>query len=334
MPGRSTINRRSAVVLMAVNLALVGCVGAGAQTTVPSSSASPTAEASGAIPTASTPTLTSGPSPTPTVPIASVVDPVLVLRVESRPDVSYGRFPALSVFRDGTVLIRTNDGGRVAKLTLEGVTLLVAEAERSNLFAVSGTIPVDPTWQAGFNTSTIDLRRGQKLIHRSTTNAMAPARRAEGNRIIALAEHLTALETWLPATVWLIGPTAALPYIPAALLLKVSLSADPTGSLSAAAALDVDAVQWPLRGSLADFGKPISRWPGDVSTSRCGVISLAEAWSVQSNLAAAWSSPAIPPGDRMSATLGWKARQSYVELSLASLLPDDPRDCSIDLSWP
>ena len=51
---------------------------------------------------------------------------------------------------------------------------------------------------------------------------MAPATRAEAERLIALAEHLADLESWLPADAWEIGPAAAEPYLASNYLLKVT----------------------------------------------------------------------------------------------------------------
>ena len=68
--------------------------------------------------------------------------------------------------------------------------------------------------------------------------------------------------------------------------------------------------------------------------SRCAVVTFADAFALQQGLAAAWSQPAIPVSERMEATLEWRAVHTYVSMSLASLLPDDPRDCSVETGWP
>ena len=141
-------------------------------------------------------------TPPPSVPVASAIDAEMELRVEIRPDVSVGRMPMMTVYRDGTVLRRGNLGGVITRLDADGLERLLAEATDSGLFATSGTLAPDPDYQGGVATTSIDLRRGDDIVHRETTNAMAPAVRAEGERLIALGEHLADLEAWLPADAW------------------------------------------------------------------------------------------------------------------------------------
>ena len=154
------------------------------------------------------PTLTASPAatPSPTVPVASSIDPVVLLRVEIRGDVSVGRIPLLTVYRDGSVLRPGDDAnGRITRLTPQGVSLLLDPAMASDLLVTSGRIGPDPAYQGGFTSYSIDLRRGEEIVHRSTTNSLTTATRAEGERIIALAEYLGDLESWLPADAWAIA---------------------------------------------------------------------------------------------------------------------------------
>ncbi len=269
-------------------------------------------------------------------PTATVVDPLVVLRVEIRPDVSVGRIPSLSVFRDGSVLRRGDLGGLMMKLTPRGVALILDPASTSELFATSGEIKVDPNHQAGFVSYAIDLRRGDELVHRSSTNASAPSDRAEADRIIALAEHLDDLEAWLPEDAWAEQPAVAVPYVPARFLLKITAFKKQQGIDYPRQALDVDRVAWPLGGRLVDFGQLQAVPPlGEGSASRCGVVTLSDATAVKQALAAApWTEPAIPVAERMQADLDWAAARSLVSVTVTGSLPDDPPDCSIDLSWP
>lgn len=273
------------------------------------------------------------PTPAPSAPVATEVDPAVLLRVEIRPDVSVGRTPSLTVYRDGTVLRRGDLNGLVSRLTPAGLGLLLAPATDSGLFAASGDIRPGPDWAAGFVTYAIDLRQGEAIVHRSTTNVLlTPATKAESERIIALAERLDGLESWLPAGAWDIGPAAATPYVASHYLLKVTAFKDQPDIEYPAQPLDVADVDWPLTGSLEGFGKLQEPPPlGDGTISRCAVITLAEAVAVERALAAA---PFVSGGERLQADLGWAASNSHVTVSLAPLLPDDALDCSVDLGWP
>jgi hypothetical protein len=269
-------------------------------------------------------------TPPPSVPVASTIDAVVELRVEIRPDVSVGRMPMMTVYRDGTVLRRGNLGGVITRLSPDGLERLRTEATDSGLFVTSGELGSDPTYQGGVATYTIELRRGTEIIRRQTTNSMAPATRAEAERLIALAEHLADLESWLPADAWAIGPAAAEPYLASNYLLKVSTLKQP-GAEYPPADMDLADVDWPLPGSLAGFGKVDESQSTDPGTSaRCGPLTLSEATAVQAALAGA---PWTDMGDRLSAELDW-GDTGHVSVSLISLMPDDPVDCAVDNSWP
>ncbi len=280
----------------------------------------------------STPTATAGLSPSAETG-ASAIDPVVLLRVEIRGDISLGRVPSLTVYRDGTVLRRSDDGGRLMRLTGPGTGLLLAPVMDSGLLVTSGEIRPDPGYDAGFVTYTIDLQRGEEIVHRSTTNVLLnPATRAESERIIALAEHLDGLESWLPAEAWATGPASAIPWIPSDFLLKITVFEKQPGVEYPARPLDVADVAWPLEGRLGAFGEAQAEPPlGAGTASRCGPVTSAEATAVRRALAAA---PLIPSGEQILAELDWAAARSQVTVSLTGLLPDDRHDCSVDQSWP
>jgi hypothetical protein len=280
-----------------------------------------------------TPTLSPSPSPSPSGPVATDVDPAVLLRVEIRPDVSAGRMPSMTVYRDGTVLRRADPDGRITRLTPAGLELLLAPATDSGLFAKSGEIRPDPGYAAGFVTYTIDLRQGEEMVNRSTTNVLlTPATKAESERIIALAERLDDLESWLPADAWDVGPASATPYVPSHYLLKVTAFKDQPGTVYPPQPLDVADVEWPLPGSLDGFGALQEPPPlGAGTTSRCGVVSLTEAAAVERSLAAA---PVTSGGELLQADLGWASSTSHVTVGLRPLLPDDALDCAVDLGWP
>lgn len=281
-----------------------------------------------------TPTSTASPTatPSPSAPVASPIDPVVLLRVEIRGDVSFGRIPSLTVYGDGTVLRPDDSRGRISRLTPQGMSLLLAPAMDSDLLVTSGSIGPDPAYQGGFTSYAIDLRRGEQMVRRGTTNSLTPTNRAEGERIIALAEHLVDLESWLPAEAWATRPSSASPYIASDFLLKVTVTKKQPGSVYQPKPLDVADVDWPLAGHLEDFGEAVTPPPlGAGSTSRCGLVTLEEAVAVERALAAA------PPGqatDKIEADLDWANANSFVSVSLAPLLPDDLRDCTVDGSFP
>jgi hypothetical protein len=276
---------------------------------------------------------TAGPAATksPTQPVASAVDPMVLLRVEIRPDVSVGRIPSLTVYRDGTVLRRDDASGRITRLTAAGLALVLAPARDSDLLVTSGEIRPDPAYQGGFTTYTIDFQRGNEYVHRSTTNSFTPATRAEGERIIALAEYLDGLASWLPADAWATGASAFEPYIASHFLLKVTVFKQ-LGVDYPPQALDRADVKWPLEGFMEGFGDLAEPQPlGDGTTSRCGPVTLAEAAAVQRALAAA---PLVRLGERLQADLDWAPSIGHVTVTLAPLLPEDAIDCTSDGSWP
>ena len=323
----------TAPALVAVVVALIGfnVVGYPAETGigVPTTPTLTPTEASG-------PTSTVSPTaaPSPSAPVASSIDPVVLLRVEIRGDVSEGsgRIPSLTVYRDGTVLRPDDASGRISRLTPQGISLLLAPAMDSDLLVTSGGIGPDPAYQGGFTSYAIDLRRGEKMVRRGTTNSLTPTNRAEGERIIALAEHLVDLESWLPSEAWATRPASASPYIASDFLLKVTVTKKQPGSVYQPKPLDVANVDWPLAGHLEDFGEAVTPPPlGAGSTSRCGLVTLEEAVAVERALAAA------PPGQttgKIQTDLDWANANSFVSVSLAPLLPDDLRDCTVDSSFP
>ncbi len=271
------------------------------------------------------------PSPVPDepiVPVASAIDAVVELRVEIRPDVSVGRMPMMTVYRDGTVLQRDDTGGHITRLSTAGLERLLAPALDSDVMVTSGELGSDPTYQGGVTGYAIDLRRGSEIVRRETSNSMAPATRAEAEQIIALAEHLADLESWLPADAWEIGPAAAEPYVASNYLLKVTTyeGADDPRPIK-----DRAEIVWPLPGTLEGFGTLAEDQPlGPGTAARCGPLTLAEADAVKRSLAGA---PFISLGDRTQAELRW-ADVGHLVVSLIPLLPDDPIDCEVDLSWP
>lgn len=263
---------------------------------------------------------------------ASSIDPVILLRVDIRPDVSVGRMPSLTVYRDGSVLRPADAGGSVARLTPAGIALVLAPTADSDLFVASGEIRPDPSWAAGFVQYTIDVRRGDELVHRSTTNVLlTPSTRAESQRIIALAERLDHLESWLPADAWATDPASAVPYVPSDLLLKVTISKDQPG-IAYPPQLDLAAIDWPVEVGPEAFGVAVEPAPlGAETRSRCGPVTQAEAMAVERALAAA---PPTAEGERIVASLAWAAARSHVTISLSPLFPDEPLDCAVDLAWP
>ena len=266
-------------------------------------------------------------------PVASAIDAVVELRVEIRPDASVGSMPLMTVYSDGTVLRR--DGHRRPDHPTQriwGLERVLTEARNSGLFAKSGELGSDPTYQGGVTMYAIELRQDAAVVRRETSNSMAPAgpgRRPNGSS--------PSPNTW--TTIRVRGyrrmpgdPTVAEPD-------DVCIELHPQGHVVQASStsayppepMDVTDVQWPLPGSLEGFGEfPIDQQPlGPGTSSRCGPLTLAEATAVQRALAAA---PWVSMGDRQQAELG--SDVGHVTVSLIPLLPDDPLDCEVDLSWP
>ena len=234
----------------------------------------------------------------------------------------------MTVYRDGTVLRRDDTGGHVTRLSATGLERLLAEATNSGLFVTSGKLGSDPTYQGGVTTYAIDLRRDAEVVRRETSNSIPPETRAEAERIIALAEHLDDLEAWLPGDAWTVGPAAAEPYVAVNYLMKVTTY---KGVDDPRPIKDRAEIAWPLPGTLEGFGTVAEDQPlGPGTSSRCGTLTLGEADAVKRALAGA---PFEPMNDRTQVRLGW-ADIGHLTVTLIPLLPEDPLDCAIDLSWP
>lgn len=335
---------------VATVLIAAGMIGGCAAPAAPPSH-SPEATALAPTPAASPtdPLITPSPIPTfvPTAPpptlaglVPTEIDAVIELRVWIQGDVGgMGRTPNLTAYRDGTLLRSTDQGPRITRLTPEGLARLKEAAGAGGLLDSSGVIKPDPEYFGGYVSFSIELRRGGELIRRATSNSLTPADRPAGEALIARAEELVDLNSWLPADAWLVDPTHAELYIPTNLLLKITIWDNPIEGPPGETRppmIDVADVAWPLGGELQGFGVALAEPPlGSGSIARCGPVSLADAALVQSALfEAPWESPSIPTSDRMAATLTWDAQRSHVNVSLANLLPGDALDCSLDGSWP
>jgi hypothetical protein len=269
------------------------------------------------------PSPSAGPTATasPSGPIASTIDPLVLLRVNIVSDTHPGRYPSMTVYGDGSVVSR---GGQMTRLTPAGLERLMAPAVNSDLLVASGELDIDPAYVGGVPTWMIDLRRSDVIIRRSTTHseAVVPSQRIEAERIIALVEQLAGRESWLPADAWATAPIAGARYVPARFLV-VTRFEDGPGRTDLA--LDVADVDWPLGGRLEDFGTALG--PAvDGESSRCGLVTLPEALAVQQALTAA---PVRPDGEDLDADLDWASAGRHVTVSLVPLLPDDPADCAV-----
>ena len=265
-------------------------------------------------------------APSRTVPVAAAIDPVVMLRVNFTSDTGGARYPSMTVYRDGTVV---SQGGAMTRLTPDGLDLLMAPAMQSDLLVTSGEIDVDPAYVGGGAGSSIELRRGEVMVRRSTihSGAAVPAQRTEAERIEALAERLADHESWLPADAWAVGPTAAARYTPDRFRLMIAIEDGPAGPY---AALDVADVDWPLPGRLEEFGQAeveaVEGW-----SFRCGPLTQVEALAVQRALAAA---PLRPKYEGLDADLDWAASRKHLTVSLVPLLPDDPNTCAVVGNFP
>jgi hypothetical protein len=249
---------------------------------------------------------------------------VALLRVDIETDTGANRFPSLTVYRDGTVL---HQDGRIARLTPAGVAQVLSTTSDSNLFVASGDLGFEPGYVGGGAGAIIELRRGDEVIRRSTPLATAVATRAEADRIIALAEHLIDLESWLPADAWATKPSADTSYVPTHLVLTITVEKDRPGEGHPLAVVDVADIDWPLAGRLQDFGEAQpDPGLGVGSSARCGPVTLAESVAVQRALAEA---PLARDTVSMQAVLDWAAAGSHVTLRVSPLLPEDPHDCTV-----
>ncbi|HEX7950609.1 MAG TPA: hypothetical protein VF494_09695 [Candidatus Limnocylindrales bacterium] len=267
----------------------------------------------------------------------TVLDPYVLLEANRSSDLGGSRALNLTVYRDGTVLLRQDAGPRVARLTTAGVDGLMSLVLDADFLSMPVSVPIDPAYAGGFMSYVIRLRHDGTLVERATSNVPAPGHRAEADAIIALVERVIDIGHVLPATAWEGAPDETMPYVPTKLLFKVTTydnpldPADPGGAM-----LDVDAVRWPFETPMLRYGNVVDVAPfGAGTTSRCAVVTLADAATIADAIAPApWSDERIPTWERMTATLTWKAGHGHINVSLAVLLPGEPDDCAVDGSWP
>ncbi|HEX5589597.1 MAG TPA: hypothetical protein VFX65_04840 [Candidatus Limnocylindrales bacterium] len=243
---------------------------------------------------------------------------------------SVGRMPDVSVYRDGTVLRRTDDGGDVMRLTSDGLAQVEAVADDSGLLRASTDIGPDPNHAAGFTTYSITFAANGVTVRRSVANAFPEAFRAEAQRFIALADRLATLDRWLPASAWLIGPAGAEPWIPDRYVLKVI---DWGYVPDLVPPVDFADVVWPLDEGPLEVGDPADMSDLGAAAARCAVLPLDDARWIEVALSAAFRDQRIPAA-YLQADLAWAERGSFLSIGLHVLLPDDADDCSLDPSWP
>ncbi len=186
----------------------------------------------------------------------------------------------------------------------------------------------DPTYQGGVTMYAIDLRRGDEFVRRETSNSMAPATKAEAERLIALAEHLADLEAWLP--------DGCLGRDLRRALCRGELPPEGHSVQAARRRLSVRA-HGPVRRPVADarIARGLRRVSGleqqplgAGTSSRCGLLTSAEATAVRRALAAApWGSM----GDRQQAELDW-SDVGHVTVVWSPSSPRTQLDCEVDLS--
>jgi hypothetical protein len=325
---RSGTERLLSAGLMVTSLVLAGCA-----TSATSSAASDTPSPSPGV--AVSPEPSREPSPSPIT--ATIIDGELVLRADVVGDVTAGRIPGMSVYADGTVLLRGGDHGLVASLRPDALDALWAEV-LADPAILGDDIGPPPDWAAGFDSYIVQVRDDDRLVRRGVTNAHPADRAAEASAVMALVDRLLALEAWLPPEGWAVRPDEAVPWVPATYLLKVvDWGYVPDMSLP----VDVEDIAWPLTeaptafGEAFDLGYPPDD-PGAPRVSRCGAIDLATALAVQEALApvAEDLENRIPVQERSMADLAWADAGSFLTISLAAQLPDDPPDCTLDRSFP
>jgi hypothetical protein len=326
--------RPAAVGLAMIAVAVAGCgTGASPGTSSAGAASSPVVASS----TSPSPDPSPSPSPDPTPPVPTAIDGELVLRADAVPDVTAGRVPGVSIYADGAVLLRGGDHGLVAKLTPEALDALWSEVLADP--AIRGDdIGPPPDWAAGFVSYIVQVRDGDRLVRRGVTNAYPADRAAEAAAVMELVDRLQGLAAWLPDDAWLVAPGDATPWMPATYLLKViDWGYVPDMPLP----VDVADVAWPLAEAPTEIGQPFELGyppddPGAPRGSRCGVIDLATALAVQEALVpvAEALEDRIPVRERSMADLAWAEAGSFLTISLAAQLPDDPADCSADISWP
>lgn len=302
------------------------------------SSFPPTAIASPSIAPTPAPSPSEAPTPSPgpvslTDLAPNIPDPFVVVQANITGDVGAFRTPSLTVYRDGHVLF-WSDGPRVAQLTIQGVDSLQALVLDAGFLSMAEIVPIDARYAGGYMSYVVALRHGDELVTRRTTNAPNPAHRAEADAIIALVERVVDVGHVLPGGAWAVPPGEAAAYVPSMLLFKVTAFDNPLTDRSQAR-LDVADVRWPFTTPLLGFGGLLADPPlGPGSTSRCAVVTLADAARIEQAIAPAPWGGWIPTSERMSATLTWNAGHAHVKVSLEELLPEDSNDCAVDGSWP
>lgn len=269
--------------------------------------------------------------------VPNVPDIYVVLEANRSDDIGGFRVPNLTVYRDGTVLLRQEAAPIVARLTAAGLGAFEALVLDAGFLTMAARVPVDPTYAAGFTSYVITLRHDGTLIQRATSNAPAPGHRSEADAIIALVDRVIDVERVLPATAWAVPPSAAAPYVPSKLVFKVTTFDNPVDpNAPDGPTFDVAAVQWPFETPMLRFGNAVAtELLGPGSASRCAVVTLEAAASIADAIAPApWGPDRIPASERMTATLTWMAGHGHVAVSLGEMLPGETDGCEADGNWP
>ncbi len=323
---------------MAVTVA-AGCLPSGSTEPSPSTSAI-------AAPSVST-TPSVAPSMTAACDESAHADGVLVLRLEHVADT--GRDWVISVFEDERILTPgpgpyeyTDDAWMIVRrLTQDGADALVNEAIDTGLFEESATytpvsLPgVEPPGRGAPGYTVTLLRDGEyvEVVWRSMFDGdeayYEPSPEIE--QLDALGARLVDLDAWLPDEAWTMTDTCV--YM-AQEYEVIALEPQPWGGAVEDLPVDVADLEWPLGGDFLNWGEPFSNPGSDPNIDgRCGVVSRAEAIDLVESLVAQGAEPptdaaALDESRYVSLMLGDAAAVQFYEVSLESLMPDAPRDCS------
>jgi len=302
----------------------------------PSPSASPTPSATTAPTESPSPEPTDTPSPTPVsgelptgpagallsfTPTCDVVPPVNV--------------PATTVFTDGRVIWRADDGGlQIRQLTPESLDDFTEQVNATGLFETSASFDLerrpdtpDPPghglchWGFVWNDGGEDVEVGSVMWLGAEEEAMYYEPSPERETLHALAEQLMDPPTWYDDEGWV--QPEAVPYEPEAYLVLASVTVP---QLATESAPDFDDVSWPFDEGPDEFGVEY-RIGGD-PPSRCDHASAEAIEAFAQELTDAGleqfeQSPFYGTG----AALPWAARGAAVDFSFWPALPDGRPTC-------
>jgi hypothetical protein len=261
------------------------------------------------------------PSPSGTGPITPTSDHAIV-RLEIGGDVGPGPQLAVVLYDDGSML-ELNAGPRltVIPLTPAGLAMVLERLRASGLFTTSRNLPSTPL-PMGFTYFAVTLADGPDPIRVGASNQGDDQ---ASKALVALAEGIRDVGTWLPQEAFVHGRADRRPYL--ARSVRVTSERVPLGPDDwTNAAQSVHRVDWPLAVPPDQLGEPIGL---EGRALRCGIIDGAVDVAIRSALTS-FDQDSPDTAQRTTGWYIWLPDPALLRLTLHPLLPDEAPGCAVN----